>query len=473
MTATSGCPIHSRLHRNGWDIVCGSKRPYSALKAFRSLTFLFLALTTFAQAPTPKPTLASFAYDRQIVITPVSALNNSPYACAVLDASVFAHTNATLADLRLFDLNGRDELPYAVTLSRTEPSADPAHILNLGLKSPRELSFDLAMPQRPYSGVDLTLNAQNFLANARVTGRKSLTDRSPTFLGTFTLFDLSGQHLGGNSSLAIAESTFPYLHIDLTLTPAPGNDTLSVTPAMVAGAEVPPSRQAQTVFSEVAQSFAIAERPRETVATFPVAAHVPIERISFVLDPAETSNFSRPVTVTATPSPSPATQTGEAPAQPEQLSGNISRVDLLTAGQQIHSESLSFPAILGANAQSPATVEVAIQNGDDRPLKIRSVTLEMRQRKLCFSPTGETAILAYGAPNVAVPVYDFERIFNPAGPFRPASLGHERLNPQFVAPPAKQKSLTERYPQLLWIALVLVVSLLSLIAFRSAKRLPR
>jgi hypothetical protein len=425
-----------------------------------------------AQTPIPKPTLHSFAYARQILITPTSPANNSPYACAVLDANVFAHTDAALSDLRLFDPNSHDELPYAVTLSRTAPNSDPARILNLGLKSPSDLSFDLAMPSRPYSSVDLTLNAQDFLASAKITGLKSLTGKAPVYLGNFTLFDLTSQRLGRNSSLAVAESTFPYLHIELKLTPAPGNDTLKVDPAIVAAAEVPPSRQAQTVYTGVAQSVTVAERPRETVATFLIAAHVPVERVTVVLDPSETSNFSRPVTVTA--HANPATQRSEdaeASAQPEQISGAISRVDLFTAGQQIHSESFSFPAILGANAQSPATVEVAIQNGDDRPLKIRSVQLEMRQRKLCFSPTGGTAILAYGAPGVPVPVYDFDRIFNPAAPVRVATLAPERANPLYVAPPAEKKSLTERYPQLLWLALVLVVATLGLIAFRSAKRL--
>jgi hypothetical protein len=437
-------------------------------RALRALSILLLPLLVSAQSPSPKPTLRSFAYDRQVFITPASAANRSPYACAVLDANVFAHTDAMLSDLRVFDLYGRDELPYAITLSRTAATADPARILNLGLKSPGDLSFDLAMPSRPYSGVDLTLNARDFLATASVTGLKSLTDKKPTFLGTFTLFDLSSQHLGGSSSLALAESTFPYLHVELRLTPAPGNQALVVSPAIVAAAEVPPSREAQTVYTGVAQSFALVERPRETVATFTLAAHVPVERISVALDAAETANFSRPVTVTARAS---AMRGEAAEAQPEQLSGAISRVDLFTAGQQIHSETLSFPAILGSNAQTPATVEVAIQNGDDRPLKIRSIRLEMRQRKLCFSPTGDQAVLAYGAPGVAVPVYDFERVFNPAAPVRLATLAHERLNPLFIPPPVAQKSFTERYPQLLWLALVLVVAVLALIAFRSAKRL--
>jgi hypothetical protein len=475
----AGCPILSGLYRKGWGTFCGSKRSISLPHLSRSLrhpavlcalSILLLPIAVPAQSPTPKPTLASFAYDRQIILAPETALNQSLYACAVLDANVFAHTNGSLGDLRLFDATGKDELPYAVTLSRTSPTADPARILNLGLKGAHQLSFDLQMPSRPYSSVDLTLNAQDFLAAAKVTGLKSLNDKSPTFLGTFTLFDLTGQRLGRNTSLAIAESTFPYLHLELDLAPAPGNDHLTITPAIVAAAEIPPSREAQTVYTTVAQTFTITQRPRQSVATFTIPAHVPIERVSFELDPADPTNFSRPVTITAKATPQTAAEQGEAAVQPEQLSGSISRVQLTESGQTIHEQSLSVPAILGSNEQYPATIEVAIENGDDQPLNIRTVRLEMRQRKLCFNASAPTFILAYGAPNILVPVYDFERTFNPAAPIRVATISHEQRNSLFIAHTPK-KSFTERYPQLLWITLLLTVSILGLIAFRSAKRL--
>ena len=425
----------------------------------RSLAaLLLLGLLASSDAP-PPPTPASFRYQRAITISP----GPPPDACAVLDAQVFAHANP-LEDLRIYSAN--QEVPYAVTFSGTAPTGDPAGILNLGLKSPRALSFDLQMPDRPYSAVALTLNAHDFLASAHVTGLKSLTDKNPTYLGTFTLFDLTTQRLGHSSSVQLAESTFPYLHLDLTLTPAPGNNSLAVSPAIVAAAEVPPSRLAQTLYTPVAETSTITQRPRESVATFTIPAHVPVERVTFDLDPADHTNFSRSVIVSSKP-----TIAREGEPSTEQLSGEISRVRLTEAGQEIHQQSLSIPAILGSNEQAPATVEVAIQNGDDQPLKIHSVTLEMRQRKLCFAIPTQPATLFYGAPNVPAPVYDFGRLFNATDAVRTATLDAEQLNPQFLPPAPPKQSLTERYPQLLWIALLAVVSILAAIAFRSAKRL--
>lgn len=424
------------------------------------------ALTLSAQAPAPPPTPSSFLYQRAIIIP----VGTAPNACAILDANVFAHANP-LEDLRLYAAS--QEVPYAFYLSSTtSPTGDPARILNLGLKSGRHISFDLEMPQRPYSSVDLNLNAHDFLASARVSGLKSLSDKEPVAIGTFTLFDLTAQRLGRSATLAFAESTFPYLHVDLTLTPAPGNNALAITPAIVVSAEIPPSRLAQTLYTPVAETTTIAQRPRQSVATFTIPARVPIERITVDLDPTDHTNFSRTLSIIAQELP-PASKT-DAPAiqEPaERLSGEISRVRLNEAGQQIQEESLSVPATLGSNSQSPASIEVAIENGDDRPLKIRAVRLEMRERKLCFAVPASPTTLLYGAPTVPAPVYDFGRLFNPAEPVRIATLGAEQPNPLYTAPQPKPKSLTERYPQLLWIALFAVVAILAAVAFRSAKRL--
>jgi hypothetical protein len=145
-------------------------------------------------------------------------------------------------------------------------------------------------------------------------------------------------------------------------------------------------------------------------------------------------------------------------------------VRLTEAGEDVRESSLSIPAILGSNGQSPATVEVAIQNGDDRPLQLRSVSLEMRERKLCFAAAAAPATLFYGAPGMAAPVYDFGRLFQPTEPARTATLGPEQSNPGFV-PYSRRKPLTERYPALLWIALMAVVCVLGVVAFRSARHL--
>jgi len=155
---------------------------------------------------------------------------------------------------------------------------------------------------------------------------------------------------------------------------------------MVLGAQVPPSREAQILYTTVAETTSVAIVGRESRASFVVPTRVPVERVEFVLAPGFKANFSRDVRVTATiePGAKPVDGDGRAPL-PEVITGNILRVHTTETGREIRVEQLGIPAILGSNLQQPAKIEVAIENGDDEPLPIAAVRLEMRQRKLCLT----------------------------------------------------------------------------------------
>ena len=433
---------------------------------------LLLCLTlapACAQRTDPPVRPFAFRYWRSLDL-PSKSQVTSPTACAVLDADIFAHTGATLSDIRLFTGLTQQERPFAITLSRTGEVGDTATVLNLRLKTSKSLSFDLQMPPRAYSAVDLGLTAQNFVGSAKVTGLTSTKDPHPTFLGVFTLFDLTAQHLGRSFTLPLAESTFPLLHLDLELLPvAGGNTSFAPATAMLTGAHVPPSRVAQTLYNPVAAATRFTERQRQTVVVFQIPARVPIERITFELAPAEQRNFSRIVTITAH------SISGKAEAtQPEQVIGTISRVHLTESGEKVEQQSLSVPAILGANAQSAATIEIAIEGDDDEPIKFAGVRLEMRERRICFSAPSaaqpEHVQMFYGGMDIALPVYDFGRIFNPAIANRVAVLGSEHANKSYK-PTLRHRDLTAQYPELLWIALIGSLLTLGLVALRSARRI--
>ena len=419
-----------------------------------------LLLVAFLIQATNTPSPRYFPYTRTVIPSAPS-----PQACAVLDPPIFAHASPTLADLRLYSQSA--ELPYAITISEsTLAPPDPARILNLGLRN-HHIAFDLQMPPRSYTELTLDINGQNFIAAAQISGLHTPTDPHPTALGTFTLFDLTSQHLSRSTAIPLPESSFPFLHIELTVTPSPGSAFLP-TPAMVQGAGIPPNREAQTLYTPVAQTPHFTQRGNETVALIEVPAHIPIERISFALAPGSKPNFSRPVRITATPQQPPHTQ-------PEVLTGEIARIHLpaTATSPAINEELLTIPATLGANLKHPATVELAIENGDDRPIPLASATLEMRQRKLCFAPPpGEQITLDYGDPTLHAPVYDFARLFNPAAPTTLATLTPELPNPIYTPRPAPTRSLTERHPELLWLALTAVVAILAVVAFRSSKHIP-
>ncbi len=415
-----------------------------------------VALLLLWQAiPRVAPEPGHFRYERAIAV-PADA---SGPVCATLDGTVYAHS-PTLADVRLYAR--AQEIPYAqLTSQAATVENDAATILNLG-EQQGHIVFDLAMPPRPYSTVNLALTGENFIATAKVSG----LDGKTIDLGTFTLFDLTAQRLGRSTSLPLVESTFPRLHIDLAVTPAPGHPGFKPSPAMVAAASIPPSREAQTLYTTVAETNDIKQSGQQTFVTFQLPAHIPVERVSFDVDPSDKTNFSRPVRITA--------WVGEkqhlSKAEPleESLQGDISRVKLTAGGKEIREESLSVPATLGANARDDAQITVAVENGDDRPIALRHVRLEMRQRKLCFDAPEHPVTLYYGDDSLRAPVYDYARLFQPAAAATPAQLQLEEANPLYVAG-AMERSVTERHPAMLWAVLLAVVAILGGIAFRSAK----
>ncbi|WP_260181789.1 DUF3999 family protein [Tunturiibacter empetritectus] len=234
---------------------------------------------------------------------------------------------------------------------------------------------------------------------------------------------------------------------------------------MVQSATVPPSREAQSLYTTAVQTATITQRGRKTVATFALPQRIPIERVSFSISSAFKANFSRDISITDHPAASP----NPADALSETLAGTILRVHLTQAGREIRQEQLSVPATLGSNMQSAATVEVAVNNGDDAPLPITAIRLEMRQRKICFdAPTAQPLTLFYGDADLTAPQYDYTRLFSPSAEFHAANLGPEQFNPAYRDRP-DARPLTDRHPHLLWIALLIVICLLAIVAIRSSK----
>jgi hypothetical protein len=353
-------------------------------------------------------------------------------------------------------------VPYAITLSEpAQPDSEAARVLNLGMKS-GAVVFDLEMPARPYTDVALDIAGKDFLATATVSGGNTVGEAG-TRLGEFTLFDLSSQRLSRNTTLHLQESSFRYLHVAMTASPAPGSVPLVVGPQMVQGAMVPPSREAQTLFTTAVTISDIQQRGRETIGSVTVPAKLPVERVSFVLAPAYKGNFSRSVNVKAET---------EGESVPESANGTILRVHLTQAHREVQQQQLSVPAVMGANLKSSAKVEVVVDNGDDVPLPITAILLEMRQRRLCFDASGGTGLeLYYGDSALLAPQYDFARLFSGVTGTAVAQLGPEQTNEGYRARP-DTRSFEERHPGLLWVALLVVICLLAVVALRSSKALP-
>ncbi len=405
-------------------------------------------------------------YERPLALPP----NASGIACAVLDASVYAHSaSASADDLRVFRNTAsgqQQEVPFVVNYSEAQPTdATTATLHNLSLRN-GALAFDLAMPPRAYTLVDLQLAAQNFIATASVSGSNGPATPSHP-LGTFTLFDLTRQHLARSTSLALQESTFPQLHVELHLHRIDGGRFPHLSTAIVHGAAVPASREAQTLYTVVASTRGIIQSGSTSLAQLDVPAHVPIERVHFLLDPAYPPDLLRNVSIQAE------SDSRSRPQPREGIDGQIWRVTRAASPSgdpAIHAANLSIPAVIASNLHSPATIRIEIDNATDPPLPFKAVQLQMRQRTLCFeAATGSTYTLAYGDDSLRASVYDLSHLA--ALPPRPlvATLGLEQFNPHYLR---RNAALTykERNPEQLWVGLLAALAVIGAFATRHTKR---
>ena len=399
------------------------------------------------------PEIRYFSSEQPVQNTPQHPMQT----CLILDAPLFAHASPQFSDLRLYH-DGK-ETPYVIHLSAPVEARETSIVpMNLGERG-GEIAFDAAMPEGSYSDIQLEVAGQDFIATVTVSGSQAQTDSSQTRLGSYTIFDLSHQKLGRSTVLHIPTSDFRYLHFQIA---GP------LTPESITGLAVDKLPASEARYETVAQSSSVTQKGHSSVLEFTVPALVPVDRLAFAVGP-EPVNFSRNVTITVTAAePPPATDAVE-PPRPQTVTGNILHIHTVQNGHRIDEEDLAIDTP-GAILDKPAKWTVAIDNGDDTPLAVQSVHLEMLQRTLCFEAAGSGQYtLFYGDPVLTAARYDYATLFTPQTDAARALAGPEQRNPEY-RPRPDQRPLTERYPGLLWGALLVVVATLAAIAFRSAKR---
>ena len=392
-------------------------------------------------------------FERKLLMPAASGL-----ACATLDATVLAHTaSAAHDDLRLYrsypGARIGAETPFLLTESGPEPVAPAEATVERLVRSGDGLRFDLRMPARPYSEVQLRLRLRDFVGTAVVTGEGSEASmgKRQVALGTFPLFDLNAEKLGRWTVLPMAEGTAPVLHVALSLRTPSGKPIRGVPLAVVEGALVPPSRERQTRYTPVAATAKVSQEGAVSTAVLQVPAHVPIERVRFSLPADDAGNFDREVIVRARPEGNVAeTETMDA--------GAIQHLSLPSGDVRLNPIEVtedSVEATLGATLADRATVRVIVANHGQAPLPIRAVTLEMRERRVCFlAAKGAQYTLRYGDPALAAPVYDDAPLMEANGAAQQAELGPEQRNPQW-RPRRDARPYLDRHPEVFWLVVLL------------------
>ena len=411
--------------------------------------FLLLAVA----AATPE--IRYFHYERPVNV-PAPNGSGSLQTCAVLAPTTFTHAEADLADIRLY--HDAAETPYIIRTAQPIGSGgQKTAVLNLGTIA-GQTSFDVAMPAEQYSDLTLDVSGANFIATVTVSGSNDAHGRE-TRLGAYTIFDLTDQKLGRSTVLHLPRSDFRYLHFAIA---GP------VKPQQIGGITMERLTHAEPHYTLVAETSEVVQHGPQTEVQFTVPANVPVDRIAFVPG-ALPANFSRDVAVKVSPVPMRGMPDEEVP-RTTQASGNLLRVHGVREGHRLDEEQLDIAAPWFSSSASGSRWTITIENGDDPPIELKSVRLEMIQRRLCFDATAGTRYtLFYGDAALASPRYDYARLFmaekNPAE----AMLGPEQANPEYQKRP-DTRPFTEQHPWLLWVVLAAVVAVLGIVALRTAKQ---
>lgn len=413
-------------------------------------TFLGVLLLALLAA---SPEIRYFRYQR-----PIQTSAQQPgQTCLIVDPVVFAHAAPGLSDLRLYG-NGA-ETPYVIRVAAATEGAEVSiKPLNLGSRK-GDTVFDAELPSTHYSDVVLSISAQNFIATVTVTGSKSQLGSPETRVGSYTIFDLTGQKLGRSTVLHLPESDFPYLHFRIA---GP------LRPEDLTGISIERLPTTQPGYQTVAESSQAVQKGRTTVLEFTVPQHVPVDRITFTPGPIP-ALFSRDVTVSATPIAQSRPEDQEQLPPTVTSAGNLLRVHKVQDGKRIDEEHLTVDSPREL-FDAPSKWTITIENGDDPPISLRSVRLEMLERTLCFDAAANTSYtLYYGDPALDAPRYDYATLFAPQANAARVTTGSEQPNPIWQPRP-DQRPFTEKHPALLWIALVVVILLLGAIALNTRNR---
>jgi hypothetical protein len=395
-------------------------------------TLAFLAVLLAAS-----PSIPYFKYGR-----PLGAMNSSGQHYAVVDEALWPHARLDLDDLRMYGAG--KELPYTLTIERgsSETQQKALRVLQSGtLGGKTQFLLDMAdVPE--YDRIELKLAAKNFVAHARVEGRDDPHGAPWTILGTTTLYDLSDEKLGHNSTLQIPLSTFKYLRVTVD-GPVKPSDVMSGTAGI--------TREQKAVWRDLSNVPTQAQQGRDTVLTFSIPENVPVERVVFAVDPAQ-GNFRREV---------------EMHGDKELFLGSdeLSRIHMQRNGQKIDVEQ----TWLDLRGTGQRTLKVIVHNGDDLPLQITGARLQQYERRIYFdSIAGAQPTLYYGDEKLEAPVYDYAKLFQKDANADQVPLGAEAANAAYTGRP-DDRPWSERHPAVLWVTIIAAVFILGGIALRSMR----
>jgi len=359
-----------------------------------------------------------------------------------VDETVWQHSLPNLDDLRIYAAG--KEIPYArrTMWGSRETEQKTVRLLQPGsLGGKTQFLLDMSGVSE-YDRITLTLKTKNYVAHARVEGQDDSHGTQWANLGTTTLFDLTEERLGNNSTLQLPASTYKYLRVTV--------DAL-VKPSDVQGGTAGIERAQEVVWRDLGSEPKQTQEGKDTVLTFAVPEHVPVERVMLAIDSAQ-GNFQRGI---------------EMQSDKESMigAGQITRIHMQRNGGKIDVDR----TWLSLSATTHGELRAVIHNGDDAPLRITRARLQQYERRIYFDCDAGTSLgLYYGDQKLDAPVYDYAKLFQSDVSAVQVQMGGEEATAGYTGRP-DDRPWSERHPAVLWAAILAAVAILGGIAVRSIK----
>jgi len=383
---------------------------------------------------------ATIPYFTKVRAVKVSVPDRQNYL--VSDNELWTHSEHALADLRLYE--GEQQVPYVIRKQSASSTQEEqrAKLLNLGMVA-GHAEFDVDVGDvAEYDHVRLFVTAKNFVVKGTVEGMAGLGEKRKTQLGSSTLYDFSRENLGQNLVLKLPTSSFRYLHVRLAS---------GIQAGQIQGASTFNLQEKKARWVNAGECQMLGSENRETKIACNVPPQVPLDRLAFEV-PSDHQNFRRDVRVLDS-------------AGGQFAVGEISRVHMRHGHTPVISQDLD----LDISGPHSAKFTVLIENGDNVPLTISAVRPLSIERRLYFDPQGKTSFkLYYGDDQLQQPVYDYAKFFEEDSAAARAEMGEAVRNPAYAGRP-DERPWSERHAAVLWIAMVLAVAVLAVLALKGMK----
>ena len=349
------------------------------------------------------------------------------------DGLLLAHARSGFGDLRVVDASGA-QVPWRFVPDDRVQVGLPATVLNSGRQGNVAVALvDVGPGRRVYQRVELGIAGGNFVG--RVTALGADARNGPfTSLSTTTVYDVAGAKRARSTTIVLPPTDQRFLQLRAT-------GVMRITGATVLGEFERPNlvRRRHGVLP------GRRERARATVYTLDFGVRGTLVT-TLELRTAEPATYDRPVRVDG--------------------SNDRRTFAGLAAGRMTRAPGLLSPPIEFSSRYR--YLRVAIENGDDPPLRVRTETYGPSFALMVEGGHLPPLRLLYGA-NVQPPSYEYARlpVERPVAVLEPSRLAPERLNPAFELP---GKPFGERHRWLVQAALALAALAVATAGFLAVRR---